>query len=88
MTQNGVYEYTPLYYGTPCQVRFVDCGDPNNITMCGGIAYHDEIICGCCGAVLSIQDIIDDAAEYGIHFDDAVVEYGDWVDIEEAIRGE
>jgi hypothetical protein len=55
--------------------------------MCGGIAYHDEIICGCCGAVLSIQEVIDDAVEAGIHWDDAIVEL-EWIDIEEAIRGE
>ena len=81
------YEYTPLYYGTPCQVKFWDCGDPDNITMYGGIAYHDEIICGCCGAILSIQEVIDDAAECGIHWDDAIIEL-EWIDIEEAIRGE
>ena len=87
MTQNGVYEYTPLYYGTPCQVKFWDCGDPNRPLLSGGIAYHDEIICGCCGTVLSIQDIIDDAKECGIHWDDAIIEL-EWIDIEEAIRGE
>lgn len=81
------YEYTPLYYATPCQVRFIDLGDPSNPTMCGGIAYKDGIICGCCGAILSIQEIIDDAARAGIHFDDAIIEL-DWIDIEEAIRGD
>lgn len=81
------YEYTPLYYGTPCQVRFIDFGDPNNPTTCGGIAYKDEIICGCCGVILSIQDIIDDAAKAGIHFDDAIIEL-DWIDIEKTIRGD
>ena len=80
------YEYTPLYYGTPCQVRFVDCGDPNNITMCGGIAYHDFVICGCCGTILPIQEIIDNAAEFGYHWDDAIVELA-WINVEEAIRG-
>lgn len=80
------YEYTPLYYGTPCQVRFVDCGDPNNITICGGIAYKDEIICCCCGSILSIQEIINDAEKAGIHFDDAIIEL-DWIDINQEIIG-
>lgn len=84
---NDNYEYTPLYYGTPCQVKFVDCGDPNNITICGGIAYQDFVICGCCGAILPIQEIIDDAVAYGYHWDDAIIEL-DWIDIDEAIRGE
>ena len=81
------YEYTPLYYGTPCQVRFIDLGDPNNPTMCGGIAYKDEIICGCCGTVLSIQEIINDAEKAGVHFDDAIIEL-DWIDIDQEIIGQ
>lgn len=87
MIQNGVYEYVPLYYGTPCQVRFVDCGDPNNITISYGIAYKDEIICGCCGVILSIDEIIKDAEKAGVHWDDAIIEL-EWVDISENIRGE
>jgi hypothetical protein len=83
----GLYEYTPLYYGTPCQVRFVDCGDPKNITKCGGIAYQDFIICGCCGAILKIDDIIKDAEKAGVHWDDAIVEL-EWINISESITGE
>ena len=83
----GSYEYTPLYYGTPCQVRFVDSGDPNNITICGGIAYKDEIICGCCGVVLSIDRIIKDAEKAGVHWDDAIIEL-EWANISENIKGE
>ena len=85
MTQNGVYEYEPLYYGTPCQVRFYKAADG---LYRGGIAYHDFIICGRCGSVLKIDELVADAGKAGIHWDDAVIEYGDWVDIEEAIRGE
>ena len=84
---NNSYEYTPLYYGTPCQVKFVDCGDPDNITLCGGIAYHDFVICGCCGAILSIQEIIDDAVANGYHWDDAIIEM-DWIDISQEIIGD
>ena len=78
------YKYTPLYYGTPCQVRFYDAHD--NMWR-GGIALHDFVICGCCGVMLKIQDIIDDAEKYNIHWDEAIVEL-EWIDIEEAIRGE
>ena len=84
---NNSYEYTPLYYGTPCQVKFVDCGDPDNITLCGGIAYHDFVICGCCGAILSIQEIIDDAVANGYHWDDAIIEL-EWSDISDEILGQ
>jgi hypothetical protein len=82
-----VYEYVPLYYGTPCQVRFVDCDGPDNINVCYGIAYKDEIICGCCGAVLSIDEIIKDAEKAGVHWDDAIIEL-EWIDISESIKGE
>ena len=37
--------------------------------------------------MLKIQDIIDDAEKYNIHWDEAIVEL-EWIDIEEAIRGE
>lgn len=77
------YEYTPLYYGTPCQVRFYEAADA---LYRGGIAIHDHIICGCCGAVLLTEDIIKDAAKAGIHWDDAVVEL-DWADISDIIKG-
>lgn len=80
------YEYTPLYYGTPCQVRFVDCGDPNNITTCYGIAVENHIICGCCGAVFLIDDIIKDAERVGIHWDDAIIEL-EWVNLTDIIKG-
>ena len=75
-----------MYYKTPCQVRFVDCGDPNDITICYGIAYKDEIICGCYGAILSIDGIIKDAEKAGVHWDDAVVEL-EWVDLTDIIKG-
>jgi hypothetical protein len=53
----------------------------------GGIAYHDYIICGCCGGIFSIQDVIEMAKANGIHFDDAIVEL-EWTSIEKEIRGE
>ena len=42
------------YYDVPTQVRFFMNEDEG---YCGGIAYHDEIICGCCGGVFEINDI-------------------------------
>jgi hypothetical protein len=80
----GLYEYTPLYYGTPCQVRFYEAADGY---YRGGIAYHDFIICGCCGAVLKTDDVVAEAEKAGIHWDHAVIEYGEWVDLSDTIRG-
>ena len=78
------YQYTPLYYGTPCQVRFYESADGK---YRGGIAYHNFIICGCCGATMLIDDVVNDAVALGVHWDDAVIEL-EWLDIEEAIRGD
>ena len=80
------YEYTPLYYGTPCQVRFYDGLNPAEVVWHGGIAYQDYIICGCCGMVLPIQEVIDDGVACGLHWDDVIVEL-EWLDVSEAIRG-
>ena len=77
------YEYTPLYYGTPCQVRFYEAADG---LFRGGIALDNYIVCGCCGAVLLIEDIIKDAESVGIHWDDAIVEL-EWIDISDIIKG-
>ena len=75
------YEYTPLYYGTPCQVRFWDI---DNGEYCGGIAYHDFIICGRTGNILPIHRIVKLAADDGIHWDNAVIEL-EWLDIGDTI---
>ena len=77
------YDYTPLYYGTPCQVRFYEPADGE---YRGGIAYHNFIICGGCGSILSIDDVVAEAVHAGVHWDDAVVEL-EWVDIGEVILG-
>lgn len=73
------YEYVPLFYGTPCQVRFWGNGE-----YFGGIAYHDIIICGCCGDVLKIDDVVEKAKQDGIHFDDAIIEL-EWLNISDKI---
>ena len=76
-----MYEYTELYYGTPCQVRFYDSAEDE---MSGGIAYHDFIICGRTGDIKLIETIINDAQRAGIHWDDAVIEL-EWIDLSSSI---
>ena len=63
------------YYERPTQVRWFEIEEKR---WFGGIAYRDEIICGCCGSILELNEF----EEY------EVVELGDWVNIEEEIRGE
>ena len=77
------YEYTPLYYGTPCQVRFYESFTKKYL---GGIAYHDKIICGHCGSIYRIESIIHGAESAGIHWDDAIIEL-EWIDISDIIKG-
>lgn len=62
-------------YERPTQVRWFD--DVEGVWI-GGIAYRDEIICGCCGSILELDEF-----EEG-----EVVELGNWINIEEEIRGE
>lgn len=62
-------------YDRPTQVRWFDSESNRWI---GGIAYRDEVICGCCGSIFELNEF-----EEG-----EVVELGDWVNIEEEIRGE
>ena len=77
------YEYTPLYYGTPCQVKFYEDFEKQYRY---GIAYHDEIFCGCCGLIYKIENIIGNAERAGIHWDDAIIEL-EWIDLSDIIKG-
>ena len=63
------------YFEKPTQVKFFD--KDNNIWV-GGIAYHGEIICGCCGGTLEIDEL----AEH------EMVIYDDWVNLSYEIIGE
>lgn len=45
------------YFEIPTQVKFWDG------RYIGGIAYRDEIICGCCGGIFRISDIYEVASD-------------------------
>ena len=78
------YEYTPLYYATPCQVRFFH---PRRLNFEGGIALHNIIIAGADGEIFITDWVVTNATNHNIHWDDAVVEL-DWLDINCEIKGE
>lgn len=48
------------FFDIPTQVKFKvipDCGEEeNNLWICG-IAYHDIIICACCGGAFEMDEI-------------------------------
>ena len=75
------YEYTPLYYLAPCQVRYYDTDKKKFL---GGIAYRDFVIDGGTGEVISISDIITRGTENGKHFDDVIIEKS-WLDLSSQI---
>ena len=75
-----LYQYIPLYYATPCQVRWY-----NTVTKkwYGGICLYDYLIKGD-GSMESIDHIIKLALLDNIDPEDAIVEL-DWIDLSTAI---
>lgn len=73
-----------LYYDEPTQVKFFDF---DNEASCWtrGIAYHDVVICGCCGVTIKISEFYDMAIETG--FEEDPIRVLDWIDINEKIKG-
>ena len=71
------------YFDRPTQVMFADPDNPGN--WLSGIAYRDEIICGCCGGVFEIYDVIKMACESGVNW--AIHEYHTWNDLANEIIG-
>lgn len=48
------------YFETPTQVLFKQDEETmreNGVEWFAGIAYHDEIICGCCGGIMEIEEV-------------------------------
>ena len=70
------------YFGVPTQVKFWDYFDEHYL---GGIAFRDEVICGCCGGIFDISEIYEFAPD--TLEEDPIVVY-DWVDISSEIRGD
>jgi hypothetical protein len=71
------------YFDKPTQVVFADPDNEGEWIV--GIAYKDEIICGCCGGIFDIGDVVDMAAEAGIKH--PIYAYSDWNDIAAEITG-
>lgn len=72
------------YFDRPTQVVFADPDNAGKWIV--GIAYKDKIICGCCGGVFDIGDVVDMAAEAGVKH--PIYAYGDWNDIAAEITGD
>lgn len=65
------------YFETPTQVLFKQDEETmreNNVKWFAGIAYHDEIICGCCGSIVEVSET-------------ELIQPLPWVNISNAIAG-
>ena len=70
------------YFDKPTQVVFWDTDGGDH--WVGGIAYRDEVICGCCGGVIEISEIYEFAPPtVGC----PIREYDEWCSIDDAIIG-
>lgn len=74
-----------LYYDKPTQVKFLDF-DGEEPYWIGGIAFHDVVICGCCGDTVEISELYEKAEECGYGY--SPIEALIWIDISEEIKGE
>lgn len=73
-----------IYYECPTQVKFYDLATEDYI---GGIAFHEYIICGCCGGLLEIADVIDECTKMAPDITNPIISYeNNWVDISEYIK--
>lgn len=66
--------------GVAVQVMFYDGDD-----MCSGILHGKHIICGCCGGVFEVDEVIDNARAAGKN---AIEMFGTWVDVSDEIKGD
>ena len=63
----------------PVQVLFYD-GEAMN----AGILFGEQIICGCCGGVFDVYDVVTMAQDDGV---DAIRFFDTWVDVSDEIKG-
>lgn len=68
------------YFEVPTQVKFWDVDGDH---YCGGIAYRNEIICGCCGGIFDISEIYESAPD--TLKEDPIIIPDRWVDISHEI---
>ena len=80
------------YFENPTQVRFYD---GENECYLGGIAFHEKLICGCCGGTIDLEDFYADYDEVWRSTEEEkeklpanpIEIYSNWVNISEAITG-
>lgn len=64
----------------PVQLKF---WDEKPQKWFGGIGLGNEVICGCCGRVFTIEEIYKNSS-----IPDPIDVYPNWIDVSEEIKGE
>ena len=65
------------YFDNPTQVKFYDSDAGECGEYVGGIAYRNEVICGCCGGTFEIEEL----CEYAPSGVNPIIICEDWMDI-------
>lgn len=53
--------------------------------MCAGILFQNRIICGCCGSIFHVEDVVDMARNSKV---EAIRLFKTWADLSDEIRGD
>ena len=75
----------PTYFLQPTQVMYFDYREEDEPRLLTGIAFRQEIICGCCGGVIDIDKLVEAGKREG--HNKVFFPYNTWEDISEAIDG-
>ena len=75
----------PIYFLEPTQVMYTDLREEDTPRWLSGIAYRQEIICGCCGGVIDIDKLVEAGEREG--YKKVIFPYSSWCDISEEITG-
>lgn len=76
------HNYTPLYYSTPCQVKWFNI---EHDRWEGGIGFQNYLIKGD-GSIIPLDDILSEAVEHCIDVEKVVIELS-WLDLNDTILG-
>ena len=74
-----------LYFLKPTQVMYFDYREEGEPRPQTGIAFRQEIICGCCGGVIDIDKLVEAGKREGQK--KVIFPYDSWVDLSDEIYG-
>ena len=75
----------PIYFRQPTQVMYFDYREEDEPRALTGIAFRQEIICGCCGGVIYIDKLVEAGKKAGQK--KVIFPYDSWVDLSDEIYG-